>query len=211
MSTNKIYIRKVGKKRIKPDTTDIKFEDLKYYINLAKIMIKSHAGKRRRGMIKEMLSNEDAVSMIAHEIMMADWQFNGKGDLNGFRKSRIQYAIKTYLSSKAKDFNKNYREFSIYNKPEGSEKNYADNIKDNRRPVGSIEEIENNKKIKEKLKSLRDKKIISNSAFDYIDRKFFMDMTPRQIAEELKVSRYAVHKTIKSACERIRPYFKELI
>ena len=61
------------------------------------------APKMKYGLAEEMLNNEDAISNVAHDIMVADWQFNGNGNRFGFRKDRAKYAIKSYLSRRSKN------------------------------------------------------------------------------------------------------------
>lgn len=87
----------VGDKKKLPNTDDVAFSSLDQYILIAKKVVCRHADRMRPGLSTEILKNEDAIANIAHAIMMADWQFNGKGTLNGWRSQKGRWALMGYI------------------------------------------------------------------------------------------------------------------
>jgi len=103
---NNIDLLEIGDKKKLPNPNDVAFASLDSYLTIAKKVVCKHADKIRPGLSAEILRNEDALANIAHAIMMADWQFNGKGTLNGWRSQKGRWALMGYIR-RAKKRNSN--------------------------------------------------------------------------------------------------------
>ena len=90
-----------------PDYKNKKFKSLQEYLEIAKKSIMYYAPK---GNIAKILRNsDDAISMIAYKIMLADWRHEQeKGcNENTWRYKAGQYAVKDFLESQRKLKNRN--------------------------------------------------------------------------------------------------------
>lgn len=68
-------ISSVGKKQIKyPPAESQEFLSLQEYINISEKVINFYC-KKNKGLVKELLASEDAVSCIAEQLMMGDWRW----------------------------------------------------------------------------------------------------------------------------------------
>jgi hypothetical protein len=106
----------IGKQKITyKDHTNITFDNLDDYLILAKKAI----SKFSHPMSKKMLKDEDAISLVANAIMMADWRWDENyQSKQGTKKTKYSYrnqcaiwAIQTYLS---KEYQKNKKYDKIY-------------------------------------------------------------------------------------------------
>ena len=109
------------KKQDFPSRDNSEFEGLSEYITIAQKIISYFCPRMRKGLSREMLSSEDAVSHVAEAIMMADWLWDesyiGKNGLKcskrSYRNLRGLWAIKSYLTRRTRNknnFNQNKKE-----------------------------------------------------------------------------------------------------
>jgi len=106
-------IQNINSQRIKyQDPKDIKFLDLSEYLELAEKNIKYYGVQNNKyDLISKMLKSEDAISKVAHDIMMADWRWSpdrpGKHrNKSSYRMYCAQLSIKSYFTSAYKLKNK---------------------------------------------------------------------------------------------------------
>jgi len=102
---NYTFINVPTPKKNLPKHDDVEFESLSSYLEQANRLI-SHYCKNKNPRAYSVLSNnEDAVSLVAHALMMADWTYdvsnkskNGSASKNTYRYLRATWAMKTVMS-----------------------------------------------------------------------------------------------------------------
>lgn len=185
------------------DTAEM--SDLDQYLTIARKVIASYAPKIKYGLAEDMLSNEDAVANVAHAIMMADWQFNGQGSRFGFRKDRAQFAIRNYVSRRAKEFKKRTLSFDSTIDATKSSSSFRDTmVSYYDSPIAKIENQELINKILEKIEDMTDKGTISSLALSYIKMHYVDGLSMQEIADQKHVSRQSVHDLINRSLKTIK-------
>lgn len=182
------------------------FCDLNEYITIARKTISAYAPGIRIGLAEEMLKNEDAIANIAHTAMMADWHFDGRGDIHGFRKQRIQWAIKSYVgrSSRASKRKTLSLDRTLSQNGQGVE-TFSANLADKRPgPAEIVSESEFSDKTSTHLGRLLDSGIISDQASTYIKMYYLQGQSMVDIAQQRGVSRQSVHDLIKRAVKSLQ-------
>lgn len=193
------------------------FESMSTYISLAKKTINKFAPKFYNGLNKEMLSNEEAISDVATALMYADWRYDpdrtgkegNKKTLYSYRNQCAIWAIKTYVTQKYKNSNKNIKIHSLDNtfsdnsdiNGYGLAPNYTE--KD---PLSIIIENEEKQIMSDDLNKALNSGIISDKQRDQLIMYYFDDMTLSQIGKKYNVSREAVRQNIKRAMQLIKNY-----
>lgn len=208
-----IDIVSVGNQKVAyKDHSNIKFESLSFYIDLAKKTISKFGRDFSPTLTKEMLKSEDAIANVANCIMMADWRWdeNREGE-TGQKKTKYSYrnqcaiwAIKSYISRKNKKKNKKNVEAYI-----GTDDDFSllDIIGNNdKNPLDLIIENENNNNLIDHIKSIIDpnNNILSERQSQYIKMYYFDNMTFAQIGKRFNITREAVRQGIKKAIEKIQ-------
>lgn len=84
-----------------PANPNTQLETLSTYLELAKCGIKRYANSVSYGLSKRMLADEDAVSLVVHELMIADWRYDPSfgRTRDAWRGDIIFCAIKKYVSN----------------------------------------------------------------------------------------------------------------
>ena len=108
-----MIIPSIGKQKIVyKDHSDVSFESLDFYLNLAKKIIAKMAPTFFNGLSKEMLRSEDAIAFVANAIMMGDWRWKKKTSdqenyktLYSYRNQCGIWAIQTYVTKQYKNKN----------------------------------------------------------------------------------------------------------
>lgn len=188
-----------------PQKNDDEFESLDNYYTIAKKMILVHAPTIRSNLAEEMLANEDAVGNVAHALMMADWKFDGRGNLYGYRKKMGRYAIQNYASRQKKETAK--KNISINNDFESSTSTnfFANQLTDKeQQPDMPLQKLEKLDKIRELLES----GIISKLQAEYLRLYYFEGLSLDQIGKKRKVSKQSVWQLIHKALETLKEYIR---
>jgi len=197
---NGIDIQGIGdKKKNLPNKDNIKFASLDEYTALAKRTISSYGDTIRPGLSKEMLRNDDAVANVAHSIMMADWAFDGRGSIHGFRKQRTLWAIKSYVARATRK--SKYKVASLNQSFDDQKTSFAANV------VDSSESPDDNairKEIEVKLRSSLKNAAISELAYKYLIMHYWQGKSMTSIAKERGVSKQSVHDLITRSIKTIK-------
>ncbi len=177
------------------------FSDLNEYLNIARRTISAYAPRIRIGLAEEMLKNEDAVANIAHAAMMADWHFDGRGNIHGFRKQRIKWAIKSYVGRSSRTSKRKTLSLDRTLDQSGqSIETFSANLADKRPgPAEIVSESELSNKTTFHLGKLLDSGVISDQASCYIKMYYLQGQSMIEIAQKRGVSRQSVHDLIKRA------------
>lgn len=208
-----IDIVSVGNQKLAyKDHSNIEFESLSFYINLAQKAISKFGNTLSNNLAKEMLKSEDAISSVANCIMMADWRWDSdrKGD-TGQQKTRYSYrnqcaiwAIKSYLSRKKNKKSKRGIETQISMNEDMS---LLDIIcVDNHSPVENLISKENYSLVKNYIDKILDpsNNVLSEKQCQYIKMYFFENKTFAEIGKEFNITREAVRQGIKKAIAKIK-------
>jgi RNA polymerase sigma factor (sigma-70 family) len=81
--------------------------DVNFYTNLAERLIGRYADQIYRGLAKEMLSSEDAISDIAYSIILGDmkWKTDGGMKLSSWRIEQAKLGMQKYVNRKSRKQN----------------------------------------------------------------------------------------------------------
>lgn len=209
-----MIIPSIGKQKISyKDHSEVNFESLDFYLNLAKKVIAKMAPTFFAGLSKQMLKDEDAIAFVANAIMMGDWRWKNKEDdkphksLYSYRNQCAIWAMKTYVT-------KQYRSNHTTKKIKATHSlNYQDEdlsleniIADHSQkdPLAILVEAEESNNRQETIMKLFDSDIISDKQKQYIQLYYFEDMTLEKIGQQFDVTREAVRQSIKTALSKIR-------
>lgn len=209
-----IDIVSVGNQKLNyQDHSDINFESLDFYVNLAQKTISKFGKNFSANLAKEMLSSEDAISNVANAIMMADWRWDKdrKGE-TGQQKTKYSYrnqcaiwAIQSYVTRKKKKGIKKLVE--IYHDNKDKELSLLDIVSDDSMsPIDIIIDEEQKTNLKKYFESILSESLglISERQAQYIKLYYFDNFTFSDIGKKFNVTREAVRQGIKKALEKIR-------
>jgi RNA polymerase sigma factor (sigma-70 family) len=210
-----IDIVAVGNQKIKyQDHSDIEFEPLSVYIDLAKKTISKFAKNFSPNLGKEMLKSEDAISNVANCIMMADWRWDKeRKGASGQQKNKYSYrnqcaiwAIKSYMTRKKHKKNKPHT-IDIDTKFEDENLSLLDILPNSiRSPLDLIIEQESVEDIKHTISEILSDSntVLSERQKECLRLYYLEDMTFSQIGKQFGITREAVRQNIKKSIEKIR-------
>ena len=189
-----IDIVAIGQKRHLPNHENIEFENLGDYLKIVTKAVKAHTTPSQA---RSILENDDAMANLAHQVMLADWQYNGKGNRYGFRKSRIKFALKTYLTrtNNVKSKNVVSLDQTIRFKQETAQ--------------DCPDDIAIKREYSEKVWAAVKESNLSKTAKEYIIDYYLHGKKTTQIAREKKVTRQSVAELIKRSTKSLKPIFTQ--
>lgn len=211
-----MIIPSVGKQKIAyKDHTDIKFESLDFYLNLAKKIIAKMGPTFFAGLSKEMLQSEDAVSFVANAIMMGDWRWEKQSSTEKTNKTLYSYrnqcgiwAIQTYVTKqyKSKNSKKKIRPKYSLSYQENDDLDLETLIADEnqKEPQDILIAKENKENIENLIESLFNSDIVSDKQKEFIKLYYFENLTLEKIGKRFNITREAVRQSIRSAIQKIR-------
>lgn len=209
-----IDIVSVGNQKVEyKDHSQIEFESLSFYVNLAQKAISKFGRNFSSTLSKEMLKSEDAIANVANCIMMADWRWDNerKGE-TGQQKTKYSYrnqcaiwAIKSYISRKKNKKNKSH---SVdINNYDDANLSLLDIIPSkSKSPIDILMDIESDNNIKAHIDQIlnSDNNILSSRQSECLKLYYLENMTFAQIGLKFGITREAVRQNIKKAIEKIR-------
>jgi RNA polymerase sigma factor (sigma-70 family) len=198
------------------DHSQLEFDSLKEYITLAKKSISKFANSIYSGLSKKMLQDEDAISLVANSIMMADWRWDENyQNAKGTKKNKYSYrnqcaiwAIKTYITKKykkSKYIDSIYSLDFILNEEDGSDSySYIDsNIKS---PDILAQEKEDSLNFQELVDNLFSIECLTDRQKDYIRLYYLESYTFEKIGQKYGITREAVRQGLNKSIETIKQY-----
>lgn len=209
-----IDIVSVGNQKVEyKDHSQIEFESLSFYVNLAQKAIAKFGRNFSSTLSKEMLKSEDAIANVANCIMMADWRWDNerKGE-TGQQKTKYSYrnqcaiwAIKSYISRKKNKKNKSHS-VDINNYDDANLSLLDILPSKSKSPVDILMDIESDNDIKAHIDQIlnSDNNILSSRQSECLKLYYLENMTFAQIGSKFGITREAVRQNIKKAIEKIR-------
>lgn len=208
-----MIIPSIGKQKIKyKDHSNIKFESLDFYVQLAQKTISKFGGP----ISKEMIKSEDAISFVANAIMMGDWRWekNRNEDekkqktLYSYRNQCAIWAIKTYVTKKFNDKSKPQPISMSHSVDNNDDYLVGDLVQDNRQqtPLSILIDQEDSEISTNLINKLFESEIISDKQKDQLKMYYLHNMTLEKIGNHYGVTREAVRQNIKSAIAKIREF-----
>jgi RNA polymerase sigma factor (sigma-70 family) len=209
-----IDIVSVGNQKVEyKDHSQIEFESLSFYVNLAQKAIAKFGRNFSSTLSKEMLKSEDAIANVANCIMMADWRWDNerKGE-TGQQKTKYSYrnqcaiwAIKSYISRKKNKKNKSHS-VDINNYDDANLSLLDILPSKSKSPIDILMDIESDNNIKAHIDQIlnSDNNILSSRQSECLKLYFLENMTFAQIGLKFGITREAVRQNIKKAIEKIR-------
>jgi RNA polymerase sigma factor (sigma-70 family) len=208
-----IDIVSVGNQKIEyQNHSNVNFEPLSVYLNLAQKTIAKFAKNFSSSLAKEMLKNEDAIANVANCIMMADWRWDKdrKGE-TGQQKSKYSYrnqcaiwAIKSYMTRKKQKFSKPHP-IEITHDSESDNLSILDIIPNSSKcPLDILIQKEDKKTLNMLIDHILNNNILSERQSECLRLYFLEDMTFAQIGKMFNITREAVRQNIKKSIEKIK-------
>ena len=180
-----------------------KFLTINQYRQIAKRLIFKIAPIYGAGVAKELMRSEDVISNVATQVMIADWQWNGKGTLFGYRKQRAIWAIQNTVQRNKKNI---YSLNFIVKTGEQQGIELGDLIEDKK---FFHEDSLQNKEDKELVNKILTSEIISDRQKECLKLRFYGDMTLQQVGDTLGITKEAVRKSIQRAKRKIRGAYEK--
>lgn len=206
--TIKIDIVGIGDRKVAKPVT--RMDTMDEYLLIAKKSISSYAPKIRYGLAEEMLENDDAVANIAHAIMMADWQFDGRGNRFGFRKERAIYAIKSYITRRKRESAKSvYRLDNIIDSNNSNSTFSAFLVDPSERPSEQVSRNDFVSELVNKMDRMVDNGLLSERGVSFIKMHYMKEMPMSEIANKEGISRQAVHDVVSRTLKIMRNSVQE--
>jgi DNA-directed RNA polymerase specialized sigma24 family protein len=147
---------------------------------------------------KKLLRDDDFIADVAHDIMIADWKWNGLGDRIGYRSKCAKWSILGKIKERKRDIKVLSFSKVTHSGGTGRKMYLSDTIEDKRKPENSVTE--------EHLKNFS----LSPIQKEYLLRNINGDKI-KDIANDHGVTIQHVHITIKSAKEKIRKYYDKKV
>lgn len=191
-----------------------KYGELSFYLDLAKKTINKFGKNMYLGLASEMLTNEDAISDVAHAIMMADWNYDETrvGKKTGKKKTRYSYrnqcalwAIQTYATKSKKK--KNYfLSIDALLDSDNSHNSLESVIQDKKQSLPSSNVIHNEKieLTNDLVDEIFNSNILTERQSQQLKMYYLDDMTLQEIGNHFNITREAVRQTIKTSIQKIR-------
>lgn len=179
--------------------TGDKFENIEFYNKFARAIVKRYVPKNVR---LNFFNNDEIMSYIAYQIMVADEKWDGTGTKDGYRFRRGKWAVSHIIRVHNNKVPKEGKNVSIYSSKKGeAKKEIADFIQDS----SGIDNHENNELLSKIIEFITtDNDICNPQQRTYMRQKFLEGMRNADIAREHKISRERVGQVIKTSIERIR-------
>lgn len=211
-----IDIVSVGNQKVEyKDHSNIEFESLSFYLNLAQKTISKFGKNISTNIAKEMLKSEDAIANIANAIMMADWRWDqDRFGETGKQKTRYSYrnqcaiwAIKSYVSRK---YNKKRKKcVNLPSIDQDNEYSLLDIVpSEDCGPLEKIIHSENQNNLENNINFIlsKDNTLLSDKQKTYLKMYYIDNMTFADIGKSLNITREAVRQGIKKSIEKLNKY-----
>lgn len=184
-----------------------RYESLSTYLMLSKKIINKFAPKF---IVKQMLSDEDAVSDVATAIMNADKNFDPnregstkqKKTLYSYRNQCGLWAIKTYITKQYKSKKLNSLDFTIDDNNSSLYSTIPDHK--NKDPLDVLIENEEEDNLNMDISSILNSDILNQKQKEQIRMYYFDNMSLAEIGSKYGVTREAVRQNIKRAITSIQ-------
>ena len=167
----------------------MEYLSLKEYQDIAKKILNGTFPRIAQFIIKD----EDKFGEVVNSIIMADWKFNGKGNLFGYRKQRVKWTVLGFLIQKT-DLSLN---FNITDTIELSE-TIADKL-----TYDNIEEEDSRKFLRNKVTN---SKVLTEREKICISQYLTEDGELSNIADALDIHKEAVKTSIRRGLSKLGLY-----
>tara|TARA_R110002012_G_scaffold88553_1_gene217961 strand:+ start:944 stop:1585 length:642 start_codon:yes stop_codon:yes gene_type:complete len=206
---NYTFINVPTPKKSLPKHDDVEFESLSSYLEQANRLI-SHYCKNKNPRAYSVLSNnEDAVSLVAHALMMADWTYdvsnkskNGSASKNTYRYLRATWAMKTVMSKSTIQRLRTPLSLDISFSTESGENSLMEFIEDF--SEGSPSSRLETQELRHNIQCLLELGLVTETQKQYLVLRYLNEMELDEIAQFKGVTRQAVYDGLKRAKRFLR-------
>ena len=165
---------------------------MKEYINLTTKIIRSVANF---SVADKIINDQDIFGEMVGEVMHADYNWDGRGNIYGYRKQRIIWAILKYLNKKKSNTTVSLNHI-ICDGKELQDFMISGDIT----PLENIEK----KELKNIVNDILNLSMLSDNQRRCIFLKYLKSMTLRQISVELQISSEAVRQNIFNGINKLK-------
>lgn len=216
-----VNISSIGKKQIKyPAASSQDFLSLQEYVHISKKVISFYC-KKNKGLVRKLLSSDDAISSIAEHLMMGDWRwqpsykkkiYDKDGNFLGTKTlevSRYSYrhkcaiwAIKKYLEQSENKKNRQLDSLDFqYSQNDGANIDLYDLIADdNSPPVDQFFDDTTKRKVGFLLNNSK----LSESQRASIQLYFLEGLTFEEAGVKLGITKQGVQQNVEKALSNMR-------
>lgn len=197
------------KNRQVPPKAKVEFLSNAEYLLITEKLVKSISPQYGPRITRYILQSEDAMSNIATQIMFADWKWNGKGTVEGYRKQCAEWAIKGYIHRGVKRAERNTVSLDFKLNDEGMQLSDLINDVDTVNPADEVEA----KECQENREVLVDELLSSGVLtppqetcvrMHYLEEKSFIS-----IAKTIGISREAVRQLVDRGLTKLKELAKD--
>lgn len=201
-----VDIAGLGDRRLEvPDASKQEFEATPdAYWAIASKLIKKIAPRFRPGLAEQILKSDDAISNIVTAIMLADWNWNGKGTRCGYRKQCVIWAIGRYITRDVARAKHQMLSLNFTLNEDGAE--FIDLIHNNceKDPGESVSETEFSDNRRDIVDRLLGSGILTNSQERCIRMHYLDEMSLADVGRTLGISREAVRQSVDRGMGKLR-------
>jgi len=209
-----LQIEGIGNQKLKyKDHETVEFQSLKNYLNMAKKAISKFANKIYNGLSSKMLKDEDAISLVASSMMMADWRWDENyQNKQGTKKTKYSYrnqcaiwAIQGYATKHSKRTKNKKPIYSLNHEFDNEDKlDIYHSIQDNNTvdPLEGISNDEHKNILSDLISKLTE--CLDDRQKDYIKLYYFEGETFEKIGKKYGITREAVRQGLNKAIKIIQ-------
>lgn len=187
-----------------PDKDKQTFMTLAEYQLAAEKSIKFFAPRIKAGLVSELLHSEDAIAIVAHAMMIADWKYKeGKGMTRyNYRNNYAFFAIRSFVVRRSKALKKTGYIKSL-DFDMGDEQTFYKVISDGgtTNPLDCM--MEEDERISDIVDHLYDGTITEKQS-KCIQMYYFDGLTYEQIGNKMGVTKERVRQNINNGVQKIR-------
>lgn len=189
MSKNAFYIEKIGNKTAKYSKEGKKFMSVKEYEQCVKHVIY----KNFRRWAALLLKNDEIVANLITAAAIADWRYDGRGSIEGYRVSCVKWAVKKTMV-RLFDMQKMLYLSTRIGSTDNHEKTLLDAVKN----------IPIKKKTYYDVSGLLDWEVLTQKEKDRLRMYYVEGKTYQEIADIEGLSKWGIYKSINKTVEKIK-------
>lgn len=164
------------------------------YRKLAKIILYKNC---IRDVANSIYNDPIKFGRIVESIMIADWKWNGIGNIYGYRKQMVKWCIKNILKENKRNINRASTIEDLTNTDAYTSLQYYEKDTNS---IGQIEEEDYNAYIREKISN---SKILTESEKKILTYKILENKTMKEISQNIGISVQGAKQTFKRGISKI--------
>ena len=171
-----------------PNHSNIEFENIDFYWTLAKKLVNQII--KNVHVAQMIIKNDDYISHLATQLMIADWTWDGRGNKYGYRKQCMVWSLKTI--------------FTRHKKQHKCLHLIVDTLIDKHKDIQHNENID-------LIKHMLSHSKLTNKQQKYIKMYYLEGRSLNEVGQYYGVSREAIRSNVKGGLDKIRRKYQCLM